>query len=497
MVMAKQWTVALGFVVFMFVGIHSSGQAQTLVIEGGTLIDGTGRNPVQNAVVVIEGNRFKAIGTKGQVTYPPNAKVINAAGKTILPGLFDTHTHYADWQPPIWLKYGFTTVYALGSETKWIVAQKEAQKKGLFQGPRMFVSGSIMDGPVWNMRPDRRVGVKTWPNGDSVATPEEAAADVRKHAEEGVDFIKHYEAITPELWKAMAAEAHKHGVKIGGHSENAREAVMSGMDVVVHMNSVERALMPHHAAELKLMREFDFSRYWPSPAGHFQYWMEPNEYDSLIQLLVSRNIPINPTIAHSWWVWGTAIPHSKDWANEIIEFAKTNAASLGFVPDKVRQGWLDSLDARKRVPARRAIGDQDNAVHPTDLEGYQREREFLQKFVKAGGKLIAGADNSSNMTPGLCTNQEMEALVFAGVPPMQVIQAVTKWPSEAWKPEIAKDLGSVEVGKLADLITVNGDPLKDIRVMRNVEVVIQDGKVLDTKFDPNWKNPLPGGGGGE
>jgi len=489
--MVKRWMAMLGLAALLVAGSQGRAQNQTLVVEGGTLIDGNGRAPVPNAVVVIEGNRIKAIGTKGQVKYPANAKVINAEGKSILPGLFDTHAHYAEWQPPIWRHFGFTTLLTLGGETKWMAAQKDAQRKGVLKGPRMWISGSIIDGPVSNMRPDRRQGVKTWPNGDSVQTPEEGVAIVKKHIEEGADFIKHYEAMTPEIWKAVSAEAHKHGVKVGGHSENARIAVESGMDIIVHMNSVIRALSPHHAAELKMMKEFDFARFWPSPAGHYQYWMEPAEYDGFIKYVVDKGVPINPTIMHSWWVWGTAIPHSKEWATEMIEFEKANDAGLAFVPQKIRQSWVEAMETGKRVPARRAIGDQVSATHPTDFEGYIKEREFLQKFVKAGGHLIAGADNSANMTPGLCTDQEMEALVFAGVPPMQVIQSVTKWPAEAWKAEIARDLGTIEVGKLADVILVNGDPLKDIRVMRNVDTVIQDGEIVDTKFDPNWKNPLP------
>jgi amidohydrolase family protein len=491
MLMVKRRIIALGTAAVVFCGIQMMGQTQTLVVEGGTLIDGTGRDPISNAVVVIEGNRIRAIGTKGKVKYPSKAKLINAEGKTILPGLIDAHVHYADWQPPIWLHYGFTTIYTMAEDTKWMTEQKETQKKGIFQGPRMFNTGSVINGPVSNMRPDWRHGVKLWPYGDSVATPEEAVADVRKHVEEGADFIHVFEAITDAQMTSMSEEAHKHGIKIGGHSENSREAVEAGMDIIVHMNGVERALMPSHATELKEMKEKDFARYWPSAVGNYQYWMEPAQFDSLIQFLVKRNIPIDPTLAHTWWAWGTAVPHSKQWAAEIVQFAKSNASSLAFVPQKVREQWLEAENTSKRVNPARAIGDQVDATHPTDLEGYKKENEFLKRFVKAGGKIIAGADNSDNLTPGLCTNQEMEVLVGAGLTPMQVIMSVTKWPSEAWKTDIAKDLGTIEVGKLADLITVNGNPLRNIRAMRDVDLVVLNGKIVDTTLDPNWKNPLP------
>jgi len=124
------------------------GQNQTLVVEGGKLIDGTGANAVNDAVVVIEGNRFKAVGARGKISYPPNAKVIDARGKTIMPGLFDAHIHLRQgWMLPIFFHFGITTVYDLTNYTGWIVAQREALKKGVIKGPRLFVTGRIIDGP--------------------------------------------------------------------------------------------------------------------------------------------------------------------------------------------------------------------------------------------------------------------------------------------------------------------------------------------------------------
>ncbi len=107
--------------------LMSSGPAaqnRTLVLEGGTLIDGTGNAPIADAVVVVEGNRITAVGRRGQVTAPPNANVIRLDGRTILPGLIDTHVHLIDWHLPMFLPYGVTTITDLHNDTAWDLAQR-------------------------------------------------------------------------------------------------------------------------------------------------------------------------------------------------------------------------------------------------------------------------------------------------------------------------------------------------------------------------------------
>src|SRR5882672_4853413 len=134
MATVKKRTMIIAVLMILFGTLQSKAQNQVLVIEGGTLIDGTGASPVKNAVVVIEGNRFKAIGVKGKVSYPPNAKVIDATGKTILPGLIEAHFHFRqEWASPIFLHFGITTFYDLTNHTGWIVAEREAIKKGVIK----------------------------------------------------------------------------------------------------------------------------------------------------------------------------------------------------------------------------------------------------------------------------------------------------------------------------------------------------------------------------
>src|SRR5262245_7190722 len=132
------WIVAIAALV-------TPGQAQVVVLEGGTLIDGTGKAPVANAVVVIEGTRIKAAGAKGQVAYPQNARVLKTDGKFILPGLIDSHIHLKDHMPPMFLRYGVTTVGDTNNHTEWSIAQRDALKTGRDREKRRVVLTPSLD----------------------------------------------------------------------------------------------------------------------------------------------------------------------------------------------------------------------------------------------------------------------------------------------------------------------------------------------------------------
>ena len=128
----------------MLIALGASGPAaqnRVLVLEGATLVDGTGRPPVPDAVIVIEGGRIKAVGARGQVSTPAGAQVIRLGGRTILPGLIDGHVHLRDYQVPMF-SLGITTIADIHNDTAWSIAQREALKSGRIKGPRMFVSGA-------------------------------------------------------------------------------------------------------------------------------------------------------------------------------------------------------------------------------------------------------------------------------------------------------------------------------------------------------------------
>ena len=468
--MKNQW-ISLSLCLVLFsIGVPARGQNQALVVEGGTLIDGTGRGGVKDAVVVMEGARIKEIGAKGRTTYPAGARIINAEGKTILPGFIDGHIHFTAWMPQLFLHFGVTTVYDTANPTDWIIAQRDALRKGRIKGPRMFVTGVAVDGPIERSNPNHPAelgGYKV-----HVRTTEEAKAMVRELAGAGVDAIKVHEGLMPELLKAVVDEAHKHGLEVVGHSHNATYAANAGLKFIEHTWPIVNATITD-AAKLKEIDDKNIS----SP----DYMMEPAQFDSLVGTLLKAGMYFNPTIAVSKY-WRTSSPHAKEWRDAVVKFSEES--TLRFVPQQERQAWLGTMKARTTV---------DPGTMEQTLLGFKKAMEFTRKYAAVGGKFVAGPDTGGGdhgLVPGLALHFEMQALVEdGGLTPMQAIMSVTRWPAELFHKE--KELGTLEAGKVADAIIVDGDPLTDIRATRNIRVVIKDGKVIDTAFDPNFENPLP------
>lgn len=441
------------------------GQNNVLVIEGGTLIDGTGRAPVPNSVVVIEGSRIRSVGARGSVTYPAGAQVIRAEGKTVLPGLIDAHVHFLDFMPQLFLHYGVTTVYDTANPTDWIIAQRDALRNGKIKGPRMYVTGAIIDGPLEDANPVTLAARTAY--RVNTATPEEARAATRKLIAQGVDAIKVYEGLDIASLKVVVEEAHKAGLEVVGHTQDARQAVGVGLKFIEHPAPVIHSTLGDPAkAEAMLQRRL------PNPETQ----MNPALFDPMIAMMVENGVYFNPTFTRN-------IPESPEWYDMVKRLLED--PSSHFIPEARREAWLDDIRAA------------DTEEYPARLqrraELLQKVREFTRRFAQAGGKVITGPDSGPRSSPtniaGLAMGVEMEGLINAGLTPMQAILASTKWPAELIHKE--KDLGTVEPGKLADVIVVDGNPLADIHTIAKVQTVVLDGKVVDMRLDPNFRNPLP------
>ena len=428
----------------LFLGIQApSAQNRVLVLEGGTLIDGTGRAPIADAVVVVEGPRITAVGARGQVTYPATANVIRLNGRTILPGLIDGHLHLRDWQVPMFLPYGITTIADIHNDTAWSIAQREALKSGKIKGPRMFVSGARVTGPLGNPATD----------GSFVRDVAEARAYVRRLAKAGVDHIKVDLTITADQLRAVIEEANAARLKVLGHTQNIKKAVDMGMKHMEHMDTMARALLEQEGKE-------------PRPKGTTsEAAVNPKLFPPFIDYLVKQGVYINPTLVLSW---GGGTGRWRDQATLAAELAKD--PNLAFVPADARAAWT-------RPPGARA--------------GYENISEFLRKYSEAGGKILAATDTGccTQIVPGLSLHYEMQMLTDMGIPPMKALQGATLWAAEVIGQE--KDLGSIQPGKLADFTIVEGNPIADIGATRNVRMVIKGGEVMDTKYLPNWVNPIP------
>ncbi|MCZ6753096.1 MAG: amidohydrolase family protein [Acidobacteria bacterium] len=460
----KSWIAALAGFVFLLLLVLDPvwGQNQPLVIEGGTLIDGTGRDPIQNSVIVIEGSRIKAVGTKGNVAYPAGARVIRAEGKTVLPGLIDAHVHLLDFMLPLFLHYGVTTIFDTANPTEWILAQREALQRGKMKGPRLFVTGAIIDGPPERSNPVTFAARAAY--RIHTRNAEEARMATRNLIDQGVDGIKVYEGLSTASLKAVVEEAHQAGLEVVGHAVDAREATLVGMKFLEHVRPIVHSTLGD-PAKVQAVEE---GRLPNSPAE-----MDTALFGPLIDLLVQNGVYFNPTLTRPR-------PESREWYGVVVKLLEDPSAQ--FITAARRESWLGAV---------KAADTGENM--PQSTESLQKTREFIRRFVQAGGKVVTGPDTGPRSSPtniaGLAMHVEMEALVNAGLTPMQAILASTKWSAELLRKE--KDLGTVEPGKLADLILIEGDPLADIRVTQNIRTVILDGKIADTRLDPNFRNLLP------
>ena len=448
-------SVTLAAIVAVLCGVSTvAAQEPVLVLQGGTLIDGTGRPPIADAVVVVQGDRIRAVGRRGQVVVPAGATVIQTNGRTILPGLVDMHLHLREWKVPMYLAYGVTTVGDIHNDTQWILAQRALLKSGVMKGPRLFVSGARvtgLGGPKLT-----NAAKETVEDPSYVRDVAEARAYIRYLHALGVDHVKVDATITDEQLAAVIDEAWKFGMPVLGHLQNIDVAMSLGMKEMEHLPPFFRA---------ELIREGKpLPKSGPQEGAELAGGVDIERFSPLIKKMVEQGVIVDVALYGTVqpMLWRTVGP-------EVERLAKD--PGLAFVPNEEKALWV-------KDPG------QPGAAYPTVAS-------FMKQYGAAGGKILSSTDGNerSNIVPGLGLHVVMQGIANMGVPAMTVIQGATLWPAEALG--IDKNYGSVEVGKVADFCIIEGDPLVNMSATRNIRMVIMDGKVMDTKYDPKWANPLP------
>ena len=439
----------------------------TLVIRGGTLIDGTGAGARENGLIVVSGKRILSVSQNPNQPVPEGARLIDAQGKYILPGLIDGHTHYDGKAAPLYLHYGITSAIDTGNSSPWIYAQKWAIEKGLLPGPRIFTAGPQVNSPP------------VFLPSVVVEDVDTARTATRQLIEDGSDLIKVYKQLRPEVLQAVIEEAHLHGIPVAGHlAMSAREAVLLGVDSLEHATGVQIATMTDEE-KLKEVEEKRYSdpRYMMDHATVTEsfYYMQPELFSDLIDLFIEKGTSVSPTLI-CYWMGATGF--EKKYEKEDRAFFADPA--YGFVSEWERRTILRAYDHFGRIKA-----------GPKFEQGYKNLQLFLKQFAQAGGKIVAGSDASGYGLAGVSLHRELELLVAAGLTPMQALLGVSRHAAE--KVRKWDEVGSVELGKYADLLLLEENPLEDIRNTRKINMVIQNGVVLDTTLDPNFidKIPLP------
>jgi len=415
-------------------------------LVGGTLVDGNGSHPIQNSVVIVDGDRIRAVGQVGSLPIPNGAEVISTEGMTVLPGLWDMHVHlqivghadYDHWDktyPPAYesvifpaaakqlLLAGVTSARDLGGPLDVSISTRDRINAGRIPGPTMYVSGPFIQHAPYPGTEAYRWGV----NG-----PDDARAKVRRLVDAKVDVIKliDQDEMTLDEVRAVVEEAHKGGKPVVAHAhrpEEIRRALIAGVDCLEHTGL---ATAPEYPPDIIAMIRERTAKMALGP-----FWWTPT-VEGLLNYEYFRDNP--EALDDPAWKEGL----SKDIVDDIRKSLEH--------PDRLPYYQL--------TPARR----------PTLAHKFNQLRE-------AGVSLLIGTDSGIPMNfHSHSTWRELDAWVNEfHVDPMVAIRAATYWPAVAMKVE--SQVGTIAPGKFADIIAVRGDVLRYISLLQRVDVVIKHG----------------------
>jgi imidazolonepropionase-like amidohydrolase len=439
-------------------------QTPKFVLTHIRVIDGKGGEAVEDQNVTIENGKIVSVEKGADVAAPEGSTVLDLRGYTVMPGIVGMHNHLfyiarpnedAQWHseepllvpqmtfsaPRLYLAAGVTTMRTTGSvETYSDLNLRDLIDKGELVGPHLDVTGPYLEGSD-----------SYFIQMHHLSSPEEAKQFVDYWVDRGVTSFKAYMNISRAELKAAIDEAHKRGVKVTGHlcAVTYPEAAELGIDDLEHGFFVNTQLDPDKkpdscsdGAGTPTLEKMD-------PTGP--------DAKALIDTLVKHHVAITSTLP----VFESGIPGRPPLRPEM----------LGAMSPPAREAYLYN---RER-PSRLKPSKNDWAAL------LKRDMQLERAFVAAGGLLIAGPDPTGNggVVPGFGDQREIELLVEAGFPPTEAIKIATLNGATYMGKD--KQIGSIDVGKNADLVVMKGDPSKNISDIENVEIVFKDGVGYDSK----------------
>jgi len=439
---------------------YVSEDAPVLVLMHVRVIDGTGAPAADDQRIDIEGGKITRVqSAKLRNAYPPNAKVLDLSGKTVLPGLVGMHEHLfypapdsgrdglafsvemIDSGPRLYLASGVTTARTAGSMEPYTdLSLKKLIDKGERPGPKLRITGPYL-GDLFGILPQFH----------TLADAEDAGRTVDYWAAEGVTSFKAFMGIKPEELKKAIEHAHAKGLKITGHlcAVGFREAAALGIDNLEHGIIVDTEFFPGKKPGICSPGEAaeDFAK---------NVDIESAPVQDMIHDLINHHVAVTSTLA----VFEVSVPNRPP-------IAKMQRARDALSP----QGWATYLRIRS------GIAEENDRLGAVSLK---KEMQFERDFVKAGGLLMAGCDPTSfgGVLPGYGDQRGLELLVEAGFSPVEAIHIATQ--NGAVYLGESEHIGSIAPGKDADLVVIAGNPAQNIEDVEEVQLVFKDG----VGFDP-------------
>jgi len=451
-------------VIFAFVGtaqFPATAHAQPpppVFLSGGNLVDVIRGEVYPDVGVLTENGRITGVFFDfpyNASRIPADAVRVDVKGKYLIPGMMDLHVHapavYRNVKVDLphffkmFLAGGVTTVRAMGSESENLVRVKYDIDSGVFGGPNIVIGSS----PAMEQAP----GFPRVERSTLLNTPIEARTLVRDHIFKGAQWIKFYNYGDEPMVRAVVEEAHKHGAKVFGHFTmlGAAEASRLGVDSIEHTVSLLQQTLDYQ--DSIAMTDIGYYRY-------FVLWTKVNEkkLDEIFKTLIENKTAIIPTLAIQ---------------NVVADFGRMEKASAEWFNLYQKDLYAAYRQDTSRVPPAYNF----SAVTTQWRESILVQARQMARFVQMGGRIGTGSDLQPvpPLVPGLSIHQEMELYVQGGMTPLQALRAGTIVSAQilGWE----ERFGSIEVGKQADIVVVNGNPLADIKQVGNIDTVLQAGRV--------------------
>lgn len=426
-----------------------------------TVIDVVSGRKKPHQTVLLNGDRIIGVG---RIPVPRGAVELNLSGKYVIPGLADMHVHSLGDErvsPPLYLANGLTTVREMSGSNPALYDWRDRIAAGTLLGPRMVVASNIIDGDptLWDPSLIKVIVV------DNAA---DARAAVRRVKSEGADFVKVYSRVSRESWRAIIEEARKVGLTVHGHGPDevtSKEVSTAGQRSIEHIHSLALAVSTREAEVRRMLLNIKVG------TGDYNSWFRQLH-------------PIE---------WIAANTYSPARATDVFGTLRRNRTRV--TPTLTMHNVLDQIDYTSLDPALAKYMSEDSigtydyviqnlyAANRTAEEiSHQHEmwawrQRFVRELFAHDVPILAGTDTGTPYSvPGFALHDELEHLVGAGATPRQALYAATVEPAKFLG--LQADLGSVEAGKIADLVVLDADPLSNIRNSRRINTVITRGRII-------------------